>query len=252
MSKRIVKLCLLVLACAGIAPYLSPSAGAEPAAAFDRDIAPLIARRCAECHNSTDKKGGLDLTRKEAALKGGDGGVAIVVGKPEDSSVWQRVETDEMPPKHPLSAEEKKLLRTWITDGARWGVDPIDPFKYSSDRRGGYDWWSFQPLRVASPPESLSARNAVDSFIDAELRRHGLTPSPPADPRVLARRVYFDLTGLPATLLQQETRGSLDQVIDELLASPAHAERWARHWLDVVRYAESNGYERDGHKPQAW
>jgi mono/diheme cytochrome c family protein len=261
MSKRIVKLCLLVLACAGIAPYLSPSAGAEPAAAFDRDIAPLIARRCAECHNSTDKKGGLDLTRKEAALKGGDGGVAIVVGKPEDSSVWQRVETDEMPPKHPLSAEEKKLLRTWITDGARWGVDPIDPFKYSSDRRGGYDWWSFQPLRVASPPESLSARNAVDSFIDAELRRHGLTPSPPADPRVLARRVYFDLLGLPPSpeLLEEfvgeASRGEPDayeRLVDRLLARPEFGERWARHWLDVAHFGESDGFEYDRLRPNAW
>ena len=242
--------------------------------AFDRDVAPLLVRRCLSCHDATSKKGGLDLSRADATLAGGDSGPAIQADDLEKSLLWQRVAADEMPPKQPLSADEKLTLKQWVTNGAKWGTDPIDPFQFSTDARGGYDWWSLQPVTNPQPPQSTSlgwSRNEIDAFVVARLEDNGLQPAAPADTRTLLRRLYFDLIGLPPMLTEQD--GMLKEellglvidpvafrndpaaygaVVDRLLASPHYGERWARHWLDVIRFGESQGFERNKIRENAW
>ncbi|MDX1948689.1 MAG: DUF1553 domain-containing protein [Pirellulaceae bacterium] len=256
--------------------------GGEPD--FDREVAPILAGRCLDCHSGTGPKGNLDLSTAKAALAGGDSGPAIVPGKPAKSPLWERIEANEMPPKHPLPAAERKVLREWLAAGARWGTDPIDPFRFTSVARAGYDWWSLAPLaKVASPtianPRS-AIRNPIDAFIQAKLAERGLAPSPPAEPRVLIRRLAFDLTGLPPTPEEvsefvescspspprpphppksDEVKGgegererAIAKLINRLLESPHHGERWARHWLDVAHFGESDGFEYDRMRPHAW
>ena len=229
-------------------------ADATPAGrSFDERVAPLLSRRCLDCHNGTDKKGGLDLSRMTDVTAGGDGGPALVPGKPDESYLIARIDADEMPPKHPLSAEEKQLLRDWIAGGAAWGHSPIDRFQFTSDTRAGFDWWALKPLREASADEGT-----LDAFVLEKLAAKGLQASPPADRRTLIRRVTFDLHGLPPTpeevaeFVADAAPDAYDRLIDRLLASPRYGERWARHWLDVVRFAESQGFERNKFYPSAW
>ncbi len=138
-----------------------------------------MAARCLECHNASDKKGGLDLTGRDAALAGGDSGPALVEGDADESFLWQRIRDDEMPPKQPLAADEKDLLRAWIAGGARWGTTPIDRMRYTTGARAGYDWWSLQPVRRSEPPMVRDAawpRGAIDRFVLAKLEDAGLAP----------------------------------------------------------------------------
>ncbi|MEX1095962.1 MAG: c-type cytochrome domain-containing protein, partial [Planctomycetales bacterium] len=149
-----------------------PSAAA--AGAFDARVAPVLARRCLECHNGSQREGGLDLTRRATALAGGDSGAALVPGKLDESYLWQRVSAGEMPPedREPVSAEERAILEQWIAAGAAWGSDPIDRFRYTSDKRAGRDWWAFQPIRRPELPAVKDAawpRNEIDHFILARL-----------------------------------------------------------------------------------
>ena len=234
------------------------AAGPAAAADFDADVAPILSARCLPCHSGDGPKGKLDLSRKSPAA------AVVTPGKPDDSPLWVRVRDDEMPPKHPLPAAEKAVLKAWVAAGAKWGTDPIDPFALTSSVRAGRDWWSLKPVKrpaVPTLPADASkgwAANPVDAFILAKLRAKGLTPSPPADPRTLVRRLHFDLTGLPPTVEEVEAfaKDSSDaayrKLVDRLLASPEHGERWARHWLDVVRYGESDGFERNAPRPTAW
>ncbi|MHB8973981.1 MAG: DUF1553 domain-containing protein [Pirellulaceae bacterium] len=233
---------------------------------FDRDVAPLLARRCLDCHNATTKKGGLDLSRAAGALAGGESGLAILPGKPDDSLLWERIAANEMPPKNALPADEKALLRQWIADGGRWGTDPIDPFRFTTDNRAGYDCWSLQPVARPGVPEVRNAawpRNEIDRFVQAELEAAGLEPARQADPHTLIRRLYFDLIGLPPTpeeveiwtnrLNSDSSNGAVyRELVDQLLDSPHYGERWARHWLDVIRFGESQGFERNRIRENAW
>src|SRR6478752_310788 len=167
-----------------------------------------------------------------------------------------------MPPKKPLPEKEKAILKDWIAGGARWGTDPIDPLAITTASRAGRNWWSLQPIRSPAVPKVLDAgpdiQNEVDRFIIARLRAHGMSPAPRADRRTLIRRVYFDLLGLPPSCDEVETfvhdtsPNSYEKLIDHLLASPHYGERWGRYWLDVARYAETCGYERDQVKPGVW
>ena len=231
----------------------------------ERVVLPLLAKRCLGCHGG-DKKGGLDLRRRETALHGGESGPAVVPGKPDESLMWELIDGEEMPPEHPLSADERRAIRQWITDGLYYPPDGIDPLALTTGARAGYDWWSLQPLQTPRLPvvEALpdSWQNApIDRLVGARLVQNGLTPSPPATPRVLIRRVTYDLTGLAPTPREiarfvddcrQET-GSAERVgdrayerlVDRLLASSAYGEQWGRHWLDVIRFGESRGYERN-------
>ena len=146
---------------------------------FDNKIGPLLAIHCVECHGRTDPEGGLDLTSQRPALAGGESGPPIIAGHPDDSLLWQRVAADEMPPDKPLTPDEKNQLREWIATGAPWDSGVIDGFQVTTETRGGYDWWSLQPLSDTSPPTDVDhewVRNTIDSFIDHRLVEQGLRP----------------------------------------------------------------------------
>ena len=205
---------------------------------FDREIAPLLAAHCTDCHGGPKPKGKLDLTRKT-----------------DGAALWERVSAGEMPPKKPLPAKDQQLLKAWVDGGGKWGTDPIDPFRFTTPARAGYDWWSLQPVkRPAVPPGA----NPIDHFIAKKLSDKGLSLSPPASKRVLLRRLSFDLIGLPPTpeevaAFEKDTSpDAYEKQVEKLLASPHHGERWARHWLDVVRFGETNGFERNDTRPNAW
>jgi len=262
------------LSSAGSSTMADEAVGIPAGQFFDRDVAPLLTRKCLSCHDATSKKGGLDLTRATGALAGGDSGTAIKAGSAEESLIWQRVAADEMPPKEPLTSKEKAILRQWITSGASWGTDPIDPYQISTEVRGGYDWWSLRPLAQPDVPiliESPWLRNEVDRFTLAKLEAAEISPSESAEARTLLRRLYIDLIGLPPILsekdgqLKEELLGmninltefreepaAYSAVVEQLLASPHYGERWARHWLDVIRFGESQGFERNRIRDNAW
>ena len=223
---------------------------------FDRQVAPVLASHCLDCHSGPKPKGGLDLSRKAVAL------AAVVPGKPAESGLWERIASDEMPPKKPLPEADRAVLKRWIESGAGWGADPIDPFRLTTATRAGVDWWSLSPVRRSAVPEirnpKSEIRNDIDRFVLAKLGENGLSPSPPADKRTLLRRLSFDLTGLPPTpeeidaFLKDDSPDAYEKVVERLLASPHYGERWARHWLDVVRYGETDGFERNTARPNAW
>lgn len=235
--------------------------GAAERTQFATTIAPLLSAKCLSCHSGAEPKGGLDLTSDEKLRTGGESGPAVVPGDAKNSPLWQRVDADEMPPRHPLSDGQKESLQSWINAGATWAGGMLDPLKTSSDQRAGFDWWSLQTLKPVVAPavrDSLSIRQPVDAFVVATLQARGLSPSKPAERRVVVRRLTFDLVGLPPTpdeveeFIHDERPDSFERLVDRLLASPHYGERWARHWLDVVRFGESNGFERDLPRQNAW
>jgi hypothetical protein len=245
----------------GLAASTPGKRGPAPIPMFGAQIAPLLARNCVECHSGSNRQGGLDLTQLRTTLSGGNRGPAVVPGKPAASWLWKRVASGEMPPKGALSKEEKRLLKEWIATGAKWGADPIDPFRFTSDRRAGYDWWSLQPIRQPKPPAVKRKgwpANPIDAFVLAKLEAAKLQPSPPADRVTLIRRLSYDVIGLPPTpaevdaFLHDRAPGAYERLVDRLLASPHYGERWGRHWLDVIRFGESQGFERNKLRPSAW
>lgn len=242
---------------------------------FQRQIVPLLVSHCLECHGQSDPAGDLSLSRQATAQRGGVSGPAVVAGDPEASELWQMVASDQMPPEEPLAAAEKQLLRRWIEQGAPWSAGTIDPFASSTEHRAGRDWWSLQTLRSVSPPElspseetatdQLAARqnrlrNPIDHFVLAARQRQGIAGPllPSAEPRDLVRRLYFDLLGLPpapeavAKFAADPSEVAYRRLVDRLLASPQYGQRWARHWLDVVRFGESDGFERNQPRDHAW
>ena len=228
---------------------------------FDREVAPLLAERCLDCHSGPKPKGGLDLTSHKATLAGGESGPALVAGKVDESELWLRVDEGEMPPKKPLAEDERKILKAWIASGASWGTDPIDPFRITTAKRAGYDWWSLRPIDRPELPQDIShgwGRTGVDAFIAAKLKEKGLEPSPEADRRTLIRRSTLDLIGLLPTpeeveaFVKDTDPLAYERLVDRLLASPHYGERWARHWLDVARFGESDGFERNMPRQNAW
>lgn len=235
---------------------LTASSAYAAAPDFDRQIATLFASRCLDCHSGPKPKGKLDLSRKAGTTD------VLVAGKPADSSLWQRVAAGEMPPKKPLPEAEQKLLKEWIEAGAKWGSDPIDPFRFSTSTRAGRDWWALQPVQRPTVPKlqnsKIIIRNEIDRFTIAKLSDKELSPSPEADRRTLIRRVYFDLIGLPPTpeeveaFVKDTDANAYEKMVDRLLANPHYGERWARHWLDVVRYGETDGFERNTPRPNSW
>ena len=226
----------------------------DAAVDYGRQVRPLLARRCFACHGPGDAESSLALHTEQTALAATDyGEPAIVPGDAAASRLIERVgSTDEyerMPPEgEPLTPEEVDLLRRWIDQGAKfeqhWAYQaPADPVPPSPAETPVGDAWAAGP---------------IDAFVLDRLTEADLTPNPPADRRTLIRRVTLDLTGLPPTpeqvaaFLADERPDAYERLVDGILASPTYGERWARHWLDVVRYAETNSYERDGAKPNAW
>lgn len=238
----------------------SPLPADEGKSRFDNEVARILAARCLNCHHGEEAKAELDLQHRETVFKGGENGSAVVGGKPQESLLWQRISADEMPPEDPLSEKEKAILLGWIQDGAEWGTDPIDLFRFTSNARAGYDWWSLQPLADPEPPASRGRRirNPIDAFVLARLRDNKLGFSSDADPQSLIRRVYLDFLGLPPTpeevdqFVQEFSEQSYQELVDRVLDSPHYGERWGRHWLDVVRFGESNGFERNNPRKDFW
>jgi hypothetical protein len=234
--------------------------GASEVVDFDGQVAPLLAVRCLECHNATEHEGDLDLSDSKSALRTID--AIIVPGELANSLLWKQVKEDVMPPKHPLSQSEKRVFQAWIENGAVWGKsDPIDRFAYSTDTRAGADWWSLKPVQRPVPPmveHQERVNNPIDAFVMSRLSSKQLSLAPLADRRTLIRRLYFDLVGLPPTRQEIEkfvndpAQDAYAKLIDRLLASQHYGERWARHWLDVARYTESQGFEYDRFRPNAW
>ncbi|UUO09060.1 DUF1549 domain-containing protein [Blastopirellula sp. J2-11] len=238
----------------------------EQAAFFEHDIRPLLIKRCFECHSDETEKGNLRLDSRGALLAGGDSGAAIEPGKPAESLLIEaiRYESFEMPPAGKLPDAEIALLTKWIQMGAPWPGGDDAPIRHSAkDKITDEDrhYWAFQPLATVTPPELEEARwngNPIDRFVRQQQIAAGVTPNAKADKLVLLRRVCFDLTGLPPTPEQTErfmedpTPQAYEKLVDSLIDSPHFGERMATHWLDLVRYGESDGYRQDAYRPHAW
>jgi mono/diheme cytochrome c family protein len=231
----------------GISQQALKAASAQEPVDFNRDVRPILASHCFKCHGPDEKsvKGGLRLDRREAALRPAkSGAVALVPGQPQKSELIRRIfseDTEEvMPPpstKHEVTGREREILKSWVAQGAEYR-----------------EHWAFQPPRSASVPQIPGAGHPIDAFVRDRLAKEGLVPAPAAEPAVLLRRLYLDLIGLPPTVQEADrflaaysadAAAAKEAVIDELLASPRYGERWARKWLDLARYADTNGYEKD-------
>ena len=260
-------LCLLLLTSFLVVCAREIGETAEPSPDFETDIVPLLINGCVECHQESDPSGNLSLVTREGLLKGGDSGPALDSQSPAKSFLLQRVHDGEMPPAkqgqpQKLSEKEIQLLERWIAAGAPWPAGrKVDLFERTTELRAGRDWWSLQPIQRPDVPVlkgGSQPSNPIDAFILARLEKKQITPAPLANKRTRLRRLHYSLTGLPPTLTQTEQFESDDspdaweKVIDQLLESPQYGERWARYWLDLVRYADTSGYERDQEKPFAW
>ena len=236
-----------------------PATAARPVD-FEKDIQPIFARHCYSCHGPDKQKNDFRLDVKEKALAGGDSGPAIAPGKSAESPlihfVAGLVEGKVMPQKgERLTAEQVGLLRAWIDQGANW------PDHLSTATRTT-NFWAFTPLTRPPPPALTNhesrIRSAIDRFVLAQLEPRSLSLAPPAEKATLLRRATFDLLGLPPTpdeldaFLADRSPDAFAKVVDRLLASPHYGERWARHWLDLARFSESDGFEYDKMREHAW
>jgi Protein of unknown function (DUF1553)/Protein of unknown function (DUF1549)/Planctomycete cytochrome C len=257
------------LVAALLAPVAARAGDVSGVEFFEKKIRPILAENCYSCHSAdaAKLKAGLRLDSRADMLKGGDSGPAIVPNKPLDSRLVRAIGYDDvelrMPPKGKLPAAAIADISEWITRGASWPDDAADrPVVFTFDlakRKAAH--WAWQPIRSDSPPNVRDAawpNSTVDRFILAKLESSGLRPAAAADSHDLLRRVYFDLIGLPPpadvarAFAADHSPLAYERIVDGLLASPQFGERWARHWLDLVRYAETRGNEFDYHNPNAW
>lgn len=226
---------------------------------FETDVLPILQRSCIQCHGPEKQKSGYRLDNRDIAFAGGHSGVAAITAHDGAASqlvqrISQAEPSERMPPVDstvpPLTTSEIALLTAWIDEGPHW------PDAFAGEPMVVEPHWSFEPL--VKPEVPGHADHPIDAFIHTQLASEGLTPSPPADKRALMRRVYHDLVGLPPTpeVLDTFDRNTdpdaYDQLVDHLLDSPRHGERWARHWLDTVHFADSHGYEHDLARDHAW
>ncbi len=245
-------LVLFFLVCVAVLGGAVPSVGADDAGHefFEKEVRPLLVENCGKCHGATKQWADLRLDSREALLKGGENGPAIVPGKPDESRLIQAVRYQgetQMPPDAPLTPAQVATLERWVRLGAPWPVTAGSPSSGSKWR----DHWAFHPVARVEPPaggDALSVATPVDAFIQQKLAGVGLPSSPPADRRTLIRRVTYDLTGLPPTPEEVEAfvassdSDAYRKLVDRLLDSPQYGEHWARHWLDVARYSDTKGY----------
>ena len=234
---------------------------------FDRQVLPILSAKCFSCHGPAMKLAKLDLSSRDAMLRGGERGPALVVGDAMKSPLYLRVaglEKPAMPMGGKITDAEADILKRWVDEKAPWGVAAIavvvDKKAAAAAEemvipQAARNYWAFQlPKKAAVPP----LKNPVDFFLAREWQSQKLTHAPKAEPRTLVRRAYLDLTGLPPTpdqvqeFINDKSTNAWPALIDRLLASPQYGERWGRHWLDVARYADSNGYEHDFDRPNAW
>lgn len=229
---------------------------------FQAHVAPLLERHCVQCHNADRREGGLALVNEAMFRAGGESGEVVEPGQVDVSLLWHMVsgEPAEMPKGRPkLRPEALAAIRTWIEGGAAWPTGVTLQERSSAD----FDWWSWQPLKRPSVPPlpaayAEQARTPIDHFILQRLHERGWSFSPPADRRTLARRLWFDLTGLPPdpaqlkAFLADTSPTAYEELVERLLASPQYGEQMARKWLDVVKYADTCGYDKDKLRPHAW
>jgi len=257
--------CLMSLAY--VAAGRALSRGQDEAERLAVKAVALIESQCLQCHG-TEKISGLDLRAREGLLKGGTRGAAVVPGQAAASLLYRMVAGEaepRMPLGQSLSADEVALLKEWIDGGAPWPKAAPDakkpPAGFKTITEAQRNYWAFRPpARPAVPRVKLASavRNPIDAFILSALEAKGLTPSAPADRRTLLRRVTFDLTGLPPTpeeaaaFVADASPDAYEKVVARLLGSPRYGERWAQHWLDVARFAETNGFELDQDREQSW
>lgn len=231
---------------------------------FEQAIRPLLVAKCLKCHGEKKQEGDLRLDSREAILKGGESGAAMVPGKPEESLLIEAIkyESFEMPPTGQLAAKDIQNFERWIREDAAW------PKNIGRLREGAVqitdsdkEWWAFQPVIKPEVPHQEGdnwSTNPIDRFIFHRLDQKGMKPAPRAERLTLIRRLYFDLIGLPPTpgeieaFLKEDSPQAWENLIDKLLEDPRYGEHWARHWLDVVRFAESDGWNQDKFRPHLW
>ena len=223
---------------------------------FEREVVPVLAAKCLGCHNKNESNGDLSLQSSD--------GLKDLLSKtaPEKGELFRRIHSKEMPPKDkgkPLTEKEIQTLLAWIKDGALWPTGrKLGLYEKTTASVGGLDWWSLQPIKNPTVPPLPGNQNPIDAFVQKAQSLRQMTPAPEADKRTLIRRLSFDLLGLPPSF--EDTKQfeedkhpeAYGRLVDRLLADPRFGERWARHWLDLIRYGDTNGYERDGDKAFAW
>ena len=271
MIRRLFPL-LVTAGCLAAQPPIPPDHAAQMAKGvelFNSDVGKLLADNCVKCHGGEKGvKGELDITTREALMKGGESGDAVVPGKSGESLLVKSIRHEDKDLKMPKKADKLAdaaiaKIAAWIDLGAPYGKPLVDGKARDRSKVTDEDrkWWSFQPLANAPPPAVKNeawCRTPIDRFVLAKLEDKGIAANAVAEKRVLIRRAYFDLIGLPPTpeqtdrFLADAAPNAYEKVIGELLASPHYGERWGRHWLDLARYAESHGYEQDYDRPNAW
>jgi mono/diheme cytochrome c family protein len=239
---------------------LPMTASAADEGDFRTRVAPIFESRCVRCHGPENPKGGLSLATGRGLRDGGDSGPAVVPGRPEESLLLEMIAgpTPEMPRNgDPLPAEHVAGIRRWIEQGAPWPEGVV--LKFTRPDEG--PWWSLTPLVRPEIPRVKDTgwiRTPIDAFLLEALEARGLSPGPEADRRTLIRRLTFDLHGLPPTpeeidaFLDDTAPDAYERLVDRLLASPHYGERWGRHWLDVVHYGDTHGYDKDKPRRNAW
>jgi len=253
----------------GVAATASMGAADKPVS-FTADIRPVFENSCWKCHGGSIQLSKLDLRTRDAALKGGTKGAAIVPGKAVESRLYRLVadlEKPSMPMDGKLTAAQITAIKDWIDQGATWDGAPSVPagspattsLEEMTIAPEARNYWAFRkPVQAALPVINSGFTNPIDRFLEKARREKGLRPAPRADRITLLRRAYMDLIGLPPTpaetaaYLADNSPNAWEHLIDKLLASPHYGERWGRHWLDVARYADSNGFEHDYDRPNAW
>lgn len=259
--------CFLLLAIAAL-PAGKTFSAESPDDRVETVVRPLFQKKCGSCHGAKVQKASLRLDARHGVFRGGDGGPVLVAGKSSDSELIRRVEStdpdSQMPPEgERLTAQEIQALKDWIDAGAEWPESDYDREALIDPR---LKHWAFQPVQSVNPPSFDSTdeaakrfvKNPIDAFVLKALRDNGLEPNPPAGQVTLVRRAFLDLTGLPPRPEDIDGAGDAlndqawERLVDSLLASPRYGERWAQHWLDVVRYADTHGFEVNTSRDNAW
>lgn len=264
LTLNFLSLCLLQASTSLV--YSADQAERDGHRFFEQHVRPLLVQHCYECHGEEKQKGDLRVDSIGQLLAGGESGPAIEPHKPAESLLVEAVkyESYEMPPSGKLPDEKIAILEKWIKMGAPWpGQEQVAASRSVGDKITQEDrqFWSFQPLQDPEPPyldNDQWSRNNIDRFIFRKLSDNQIAPTDEASAEDLVRRLYFDLIGLPPTpeqvdaFLADSSDAAYEKLVDELLASPRHGEHWARFWLDLVRYAESDGFRKDDYRPDAW
>ncbi|PQO45382.1 PSD1 and planctomycete cytochrome C domain-containing protein [Blastopirellula marina] len=255
-------LSLAVLALTFSSVGILTAAEKDDAHFFETKVRPLLAQHCFECHGPKEQKSDLRLDRRGHFLKGGSGGPIVEPGKPDESELIASVkyETYEMPPKGQLPDEQIAILETWVERGAFWPETEGDVREDELFTKEDLAWWAFQPVtRPEVPPaDAATVQNSIDHFILAKLADEQIPAAPPAEKRDLIRRLYFDMLGVPPTpeeinaFVNSKDEDAYEKLVDQVLADARYGQRWATHWLDLVRYADSDGYRQDAYRPNAW